>query len=179
MKNKRSENLKPFSSDQDRQKAAENGRKGGRKSGEIRRKKRELRAFLSDYLYRPASEDLQKRMAAYGVAERDRVNLMAMFIAVFARAMNGDVQCARQIMQWAGLDPETEIREKAELLRMEQAGQSAAGAVGHDNESDDVIIYNPAQAAELFRTASETGDVDQARKVLRMAGIKEDGTEAG
>lgn len=178
MSKKKNENLRPFSSDQDREQARVNGRVGGLASGEARRQRKAVREFLRDFLEAPASPTLSAKMAEYGVASSDRSNMGALFLAVFLRAMNGDVKAARQIVEWAGMDPLQVKKEEAERLRL------ARSAAGHDEDRDDdsgpdVVIYDPAQAAELFRTASETGDVDQARKVLRMAGIKEDGTEAG
>lgn len=48
------QNLRPFTSDQNREEAAKNGRKGGKASGEARRRKREIREMLEEYLAMPA-----------------------------------------------------------------------------------------------------------------------------
>lgn len=178
MSKKKNENLRPFSSDQDREQARVNGRVGGLASGEARRQRKAVREFLRNFLEAPASPTLSAKMAEYGVAAADRSNMGALFLAVFLRAMSGDSKAAKQVFEWAGMDPLQQKKEEAERLRLARA------SAGRDEDQDDdggpdVVIYDPAQAAELFRTASETGDVDQARKVLRMAGIKEDGTEAG
>lgn len=44
------ENLKPFTSDQSHEEAVKNGRKGGKASGEARRKKADIRKALNDAL---------------------------------------------------------------------------------------------------------------------------------
>lgn len=174
MSKKKNDNLRPFSSDQDRKAARANGRAGGLASGEARRQRKAIREFLRDFLEAPASPTLSAKMAEYGIAAADRSNIGALFLSVFLHAMNGDVKAARQVVEWAGLDPLQEKKEEAERLRL-------ARAAGHDENRDhdsgpDVVIYDPAQAEELFRQAVNSGDVEEANRVLKMAGIKGDGT---
>ncbi len=150
MRHNRIENLKPFTSAQDRTKARENGRAGGIASGEARRWRRDLRQFLQHYLDMDAPPTVQEKMAQFGVTEEDRTNAMALFIGVFARAMrNGDVKAANCLLEWAGMLPMQEEREEVERLRLELA-RSQAGAVSAQNvnireETTDVIIYKPAK----------------------------------
>lgn len=51
------ENLKPFTSEQSRAKAVVNGRKGGIKSGEVRRAKRTFRELMEEYGGMPDPDD--------------------------------------------------------------------------------------------------------------------------
>ena len=116
------ENLKLFTSQQNRDKARENGRAGGIASGEARRWRRDLRQFLQQYLDMDAPPTVQEKMAQFGVTEEDRTNAMALFIGVFARAMrNGDVKAANCLLEWAGMLPMQEEREEIERLRLKQA----------------------------------------------------------
>ena len=176
MSKTKNDNLRPFSTDQDREQARVNGRVGGLASGEARRRRKEVREFLRDFLESPASPALAAKMAEYGVAAADRSNMGALFLSVFFRAMNGDVKAARQVFEWAGMDPLQVKKEEAERLRLARA------AAGKDEEQDDdggpdVVIYDPETAAELFREAVDDGDVEKANRVLKMAGIREDGTK--
>lgn len=172
----KNENLRPFDSDQDRDAARANGRAGGLASGEARRQRKAIREFLRDFLEAPASPALSAKMAEYGVAVSDRSNMGALFLAVFLRAMNGDVKAAKQVFEWAGMDPLQIKKEEAERLRLARAD------AGRDEDQDDdggpdLVIYDPETAAELFREAVDDGDVDKANRVLKMAGIKGDGTK--
>lgn len=174
MSKTKNDNLKPFSSAQDRKAARANGRAGGLASGEARRQRKAIREFLRDFLESPASPALSAKMAEYGITAADRSNMGALFLAVFLRAMNGDVKAARQVVEWAGLDPLQEKKKEAERLRLARA------SAGRDEDQDDdggpdVVIYDPARAEELFRQAVNSGDVEEANRVLKMAGIREDG----
>ena len=176
MSKTKNDNLRPFSTDQDREQARVNGRVGGLASGEARRQRKAVREFLRDFLEAPASPALASKMAEYGVAAADRSNMGALFLAVFLRAMGGDSKAAKQVFEWAGMDPLQKKKEEAERLRLARA------AAGQDEDQDDdggpdVVIYNPETAAELFREAVDDGDVDKANRVLKMAGIKGDGTK--
>ena len=142
------ENLKPFTTQQDRSKARENGRAGGIASGEARRWRRDMRAFLRDYLDQDAPLELQSMMALYGVAEESRTNAMALFVGVFVRAMKyGDAKAANCILEWAGMEPVQSKQEEVERLHLEQTTSKTGGVSARDSngeeETSDVIIYEP------------------------------------
>lgn len=142
------ENLKPFTTQQDRSKARENGRAGGIASGEARRWRRDMRAFLRDYLDQDAPLELQSMMALYGVAEESRTNAMALFVGVFVRAMKyGDAKAANCILEWAGMEPLQTKQEEVERLRLEHTGSRVGAVSDGDVDSEegesDVIIYTP------------------------------------
>ena len=148
MSKNRIANLRPFTSEQDRVRASENGRAGGIASGESRRWRKDLREFLQSYLDMDAPPTVQEKMAQFGVAEEDRTNAMALFIGVFARAMkNGDVKAANCIFEWAGMTPMQAEREEVEQLRLKQAISQAgiipAQDVDDEEDPSDVIIYKP------------------------------------
>ena len=72
---------------------------------------------------------------------------MALILAVFCKAMQGDIEAAKTIIQWAGMEP-----EQVEYMRMEQE-RSQAGIVSDrdidgEEEKSDVIIYKPANRRE-------------------------------
>lgn len=65
------QNLKPFTSDQSREKAAENGRKGGIASGESKRRRKTLKEEL---LLMLENEDIQRSVAAALINEATEGN---------------------------------------------------------------------------------------------------------
>ena len=145
MEHKRIENLKPFSRDQDREKARKNGKAGGIASGEARRRRKELRAFLNEYLDQEAVPSVKTWMLEHGVDPDDCCNLMALLLAVFCRAMTGDVAAATTILEWAGELPVQAEKEAAELAHYRQmvSAKEDACSSNEDDEAADVIIYDP------------------------------------
>ena len=65
---KKTDNLRYFTADQDRDLARENGKAGGVKSGESRRWRKALREFLQNYLGQQAPPELQEWMDFYDIA---------------------------------------------------------------------------------------------------------------
>ena len=147
MKKNRTSNLTPFTSNQDRETARENGRAGGVASGAARRKRKEMREFLNDYLDREAVPHVKTWMKSHGIKDEDCCNLMAMILAVFCRAMAGDIKAANTVLEWAGMLPLQHERELAELayyrsmLGNEKKDQSLPD---EDISLRDVVIYDPA-----------------------------------
>ena len=125
--------------------ATKNGRKGGLASGEVRRRRKELREFLNEYLNQEAVPSVREWMQEHGVDPDDCCNLMALLLAVFCRAMDGDVEATKTILKWAGMEP-TE-QEEVERLRLEQTTSKTGGVSARDSngeeETSDVIIYEP------------------------------------
>ena len=139
------DNLRPIRLSHDE--ATKNGRKGGLASVESRRRRKEMREFLNDYLDQEAVPHLKDWMRSHGVEDEDCCNLMALILAVFCKAMQGDIEAAKTIIQWAGMEP-----EQVEYMRLEQE-RSQAGIVSDrdidgEEEKSDVIIYKPANRRE-------------------------------
>lgn len=175
------ENLRMFDAGQDREAARQNGRVGGLKSGEARRRRKEIREFLRDFLDSPASPTLRARMKEYGIRPEDQTNMGMMFLSVFLNAMNnGNVGAARQIFEWAGMEPLQAMREEAERARIAQTAAQSGKIEGQNSEAeeqDDVIIYRPEDAERLFSEVAESGKVNQARTLLKAAGLNSDKKE--
>lgn len=145
MKN-RNQNLKPFTSDQDKETARENGRKGGLASVESRRRRKEMRQFLNDYLDQEAVPHLKDWMRSHGVEEEDCCNLMALVLAVFCKAMTGDLRAANTILGWAGLLPLQQEQEAAELAlyRRMTCQEEKSQPLPDEDSPGDVVLYDPA-----------------------------------
>ena len=95
------QNLKPFTSDQSREKAVENGRKGGVASGEARRRKRDLRLALELLLEKEYTDKEGKVMTG---AE-------AITAKLFEQAMKGNVKAFETIRSTVGQDPVQKVEQ--------------------------------------------------------------------
>jgi hypothetical protein len=101
------DNLVHFTSDQDREKARINGAKGGRASGESRRRRKAMREALDDILSREFVDRNGKR--AQGVE--------AMMARVFQDAMDGDMNAVKFIRDTVGEAPV----QRVETVQIDQS----------------------------------------------------------
>ena len=124
--------------------AREAGRKGGRKSGETRRAKKNLREFGQWFLNQMASDAFQPLMDRHGVPIEESTNLASLYVRVFNKAMStGDLNAARQVIEWAGMAPLQEMRENEAIAKMSQVMQLAQGMNEEEEEDNDVVFYIP------------------------------------
>ncbi len=84
------QNLKPFTTEQSREEARKNGKKGGIASGEARRKRKTLKEELLLLL---AKGDTQKKMS----------------VAMIQKAMNGDTKAFEVIRDSIGEKPKNKL----------------------------------------------------------------------
>ena len=103
------QNLKPFTSDQDREKAAENGRKGGKASGAAKRRKKEMRERLELLLSMPISNgkgaELEKIKSFAGLKGKNITVEDAILIAIAQKALKGDIPAGTFIRDTVGEKP--------------------------------------------------------------------------
>ena len=97
---KQNENLKPFTSDQSREEAVKNGRKGGIASGIAKRKKKTLAAMAQTFAELPVPETVQKQLETLGVSKEDAIHQMALVAAMFSAGEKGNVRAAALITEW-------------------------------------------------------------------------------
>ena len=93
-------NLKPVRS---KEEAKERGKKGGVASGVARRRKRAMKEAAKVLLDMPVqSEGVKKAMTGMGFEEQDLTNQMAMLVAIWKSAMEGNVPAAIFMRDTAG-----------------------------------------------------------------------------
>lgn len=80
------------------------GSKGGKASGEARRKKRDIKQKLKALLELPAADNDMEQLEALGVDPDDMDNEMVLVMAMFLSAAGGDVRAFDRIMQILGKD---------------------------------------------------------------------------
>ena len=94
------QNLIPFTSNQSREEAKKNGAKGGKKSGEVRRKRKAMKEQMEMLLSLPfkQSESLNF-MKDLGIEEDNLDNQLALIVAMYGKALKGDVQAFNTIRE--------------------------------------------------------------------------------
>lgn len=100
-------NLKPVRT---KSEAREKGKNGGIRSGEVRRRKRDMKAAAQMLLDMPVkSENIAKSMKQLGFEDDDLNNQMAVLISVWKKAMEGDVKAAEFLRDTSGQKPADKI----------------------------------------------------------------------
>ena len=87
------QNLIPFTSNQSREEAKKNGAKGGKKSGEVRRKRKAMKEQAELLLSLPFNltdrngNELKKVLEKLGIDDENTDNQMAMIVALWRTAL--------------------------------------------------------------------------------------------
>lgn len=124
-------NLVPFS-ERSESEARESGRKGGIKSGEARRRKRNLKAAMKSVLSLPVNDIGQwNAISALGVDPADIDNQTAIVCALMARALSGDVAAFREIRSLIGEDNDAErVKLQKKQVALQEKKQESTGTDG-------------------------------------------------
>lgn len=105
MKNK--ENLVPLTSE----KAREIGRKGGIASGKAKKERKLIKEQISLLLSLPLKDEKTKaKLKSLGIESEDIDNQMAMVIAMWQKALKGDVSAFNSIRDTIGEKPQENIK---------------------------------------------------------------------
>lgn len=124
-------NLVPFTSGQSHDEAVKNGRKGGKVSGEARRRKKAMRqsAVMLLEMPVPAKQNtkfvnaVKAQLYNFGCREEEATYQDALLVGIMLRAMRGDVRAAEFIRDTAGENPFLELRKKELQLKREQQNE--------------------------------------------------------
>lgn len=148
----------------DTETAKERGKKGGEKSGEVRRAKRDARDSVQYFLGRSAkNKDIRDNLLKLGIEDEECTNMMALQGRLFTMAMSGNLDAYLTLMRMGGYDPE-EIRKERESIAADRrreieldakvaalgrgdASEMALNLQGEDGEND-VVVYMPQIEAE-------------------------------
>lgn len=116
---RKEDNLIPFTSDQDREQAKINGRKGGKASGEARRKNKNMKECLKMLLSLDVkSPKAREQLKALGIDNEEMTNQMALMVSMLNKALKGDKGCAEFIRDTSGqqIINKTEITEIPKII---------------------------------------------------------------
>lgn len=98
--------------------ARENARKGGIKSGEARRRKRDMRQCFESMFKTAAPNKIKKGIEKQGIDIPDDLNLYeALTYSMYMRAMSGDARMVSLIMDVMGEKNSDKLKEKELKLR--------------------------------------------------------------
>ena len=136
--------------------AKERGAKGGQRSQEVQRVKRDAQSSARFMLDLAAKGILDTNLKELGYEENERTNMAALHARLLTMAMAGDLQAYIQLMKTAGYDTE-ELRKDRDLERRisetearissiangDVAGISYAESTNDDGDSYDTVIYVP------------------------------------
>lgn len=127
------ENLKPVRT---KNEARERGRNGGKKSGEVRRRKADFRKTLN--LLLTAEIDNPEWTPVLEALGLESTLESAMLAAQIKKAMNGNTKAAYFVAQYAGQSPEPEenIRNREADTELKRARKQA---VTGENETDEAL----------------------------------------
>lgn len=98
-------NLVPFTSEQSREEAVINGRKGGVASGQAKRRRKLLRDSMNALLELPVSSTKEyNALIKIGIDIEDIDNSQLIVLALFNKAKSGDVAAIKELRNLIGED---------------------------------------------------------------------------
>lgn len=124
------QNLKPKTSDQSREEAKKNGRKGGIASGESRRRKKSMRESFETLFAMQTSDKYIKafRKQGYDIPD-DITNEQILTLSMTAKAIAGDARMASLILDIMGEKHSDKLKEKELELKEKQANDMKSEAL--------------------------------------------------
>ena len=174
---KQDANLRPpFDSNQNREEASKNGRKGGKASGESRRAKRDARQAARYILGLAAKGQIKDNTKSLGAKDDDGItNMEALHARLYSMAISGNLDAYMTLMKIAGYDPkenrderESIASDKRRMMELEAklnalSGQVPEGAsvgigMGNEDGASDVVIYVPQMLSEEDCQVDDTED---------------------
>ena len=91
--------------------ARENGKKGGIKSGETRRRNRDIKNIVAALLEAKPDGATVDRLKSMGIEDDNITNKTALVFAMFQEAQQGNVKAFETLMKYAGEDPEQQRKD--------------------------------------------------------------------
>ena len=142
---KQDANLRPpFDSDQNREEAAKNGRKGGVKSGEARRRIRDAKKTIRFILEQGAVGSIRDNLEKVGIPEEERSNMTAVWVKCYTDWLKtGDIKLLETLMKYGGFDESEQRKDresKARIRAMDKSGIPVAGEVEAANRNDVFVV---------------------------------------
>ena len=115
----------------------ENAQKGGKASGETRRRKKDMKQKMKALLELPAAANDKEQLQALGVDPDDMDNEMVLVMAMFLGAAGGDVKAFDRVMQLLGKDighEELALRKRELKLKEKAASEGDNAALAKLDE---------------------------------------------
>lgn len=124
-------------SNRSRDEVEEIRKKGGKASGETRRRKKDMKQKMKALLELPAAVNDREQLQALGVDPDDMDNEMVLVMAMFLGAAGGDVKAFDRVMQLLGKDighEELALRKRELRLKEKAASEGDNAALAKLDE---------------------------------------------
>lgn len=162
---KREANLKPIQKGElSKEEAKKRGSAGGKKSGEVRREKRDAKSAARYILELAAQGQVKDNLNTLKVDAKDQTNMVALQARLYTMAMSGNLDAYRELMKMAGYEPEENRKERESIssdrrrdievqAKLDAIGNSGENAnvalnMGDEDGNSDVVIYIPKMLDE-------------------------------
>lgn len=142
---KSDENLKMFDSNQSREEAKKNGSKGGKKSGEMRRMRKDAKKTIQYIMGLNPADSVKVQLEKAEIPKEAQSNMTATWVKCFTDYLRtGDIRLLEALMRYGGFD-EAEIRKEAESKARIETMLKSGIPVGGEPERDhsNVLIVLP------------------------------------
>ncbi len=117
MGRKKEDNLIPFTSEQNREEAKKNGRKGGIASGESRRQRKLLKEQMQMLLELPVTnKKVFDKMSDFGIAIDEIDNSTRLVYSLLLKAFTGDVNAIKEARNMSGENDNADILAKLDTM---------------------------------------------------------------
>lgn len=136
MARKQDENLRPC----EYKLSQDEAKKGGKKSGEVRRQKKTIAEYLKTWADKEVDEKNKKALQALGLDE-EATNRTLLVLPLIKKANGGDIKALQMIIDLLGEDKKKDLeiaklKEEINLLRAET--QKISSQFGDDREIEDL-----------------------------------------
>lgn len=100
-----------------REEHSKDSQRGGQKSGEVRRQRKAMKEQMEMLLSLPFKQEKQlKFMKSLGIEEEEIDNQMALMVAMYAKALKGDVQAFNSIREVTQDDKHINKEDRVEII---------------------------------------------------------------
>lgn len=130
------ENLKPVRTTEE---ARIRGKNGGKKSGEVRRKKRDAKSAARLIPDLPCQEGISHNLKKMNLTEEDFTNRVAIMARLYTEAMTGNVTAIRTMVELAGELPIHKIENKRINLETKRFEAEIGSKESGNNAVDDWV----------------------------------------
>ena len=121
--------------------------KGGKASGEARRKKRDAKSAARLILSLPTVDKVTKSLEKLGIDdESEYTNMVSIFAMAYLKAMKGDIGAMRFIVEMAGMSPEFKMVEERHKNEMRLLREKAGEGPKKENNLLDAIVGSTKEA---------------------------------
>ena len=126
------QNLVNFTSEQNRDEAAKNGRKGGKASGRSRRRKKAMKDIALMFGKQDAPAQVIAKLIQIGMLEQGESCSMdeALMLAQYGKALSGNTRAAEFVRDTAGQKPKDEVEVEVKKSKKLDDIMSQIGGTG-------------------------------------------------